>query len=153
QPSDWPSAAEVRNYGARVRAELDEFFYRVPEQLLHVALEHRLMHAETLAYLFHNLPYDRKRGPVAASEGRAIANEIIEVRAGVAELGRARNDGFGWDNEFVMHRVDVPAFHISRSKISNGEYLEFVRAGAAAPHFWSCRNGRWMLRAMFGEIP
>ena len=28
--------------------------------LLHVAIEHRLMHAETLAYLLHNLPLDRK---------------------------------------------------------------------------------------------
>ena len=30
------------------------------DTLLHVAIEHRLMHAETLAYLLHNLPVDRK---------------------------------------------------------------------------------------------
>ena len=28
--------------------------------LLNVAIEHRLMHEETLAYLLHNLPVDRK---------------------------------------------------------------------------------------------
>ncbi len=47
----------------------------------------------------------------------------------------------------------MPAFRIAKYKISNGEYLEFVRAGASPPHFWTERDGRWYLRAMFGEIP
>ena len=34
----------------------------MPEQLLHVAIEHRLMHAETFAYILHNLAYERKVG-------------------------------------------------------------------------------------------
>jgi formylglycine-generating enzyme required for sulfatase activity len=37
--------------------------------------------------------------------------------------------------------------------VSNGEYLEFVRAGAAAPFFWVERAGRWRYRGMFAEIP
>ena len=41
QPSDWPSEQEVRSYGARVRRELDAALAQVPEQLLHVAIEHR----------------------------------------------------------------------------------------------------------------
>src|SRR5437899_1184070 len=57
-PADWPAEKIVRDYAARVRGELDQLWTDVPEQLLHVAVEHRLMHAETLAYLFHNLPYD-----------------------------------------------------------------------------------------------
>src|SRR5271170_5344678 len=47
RPSDWPSEREVRDYGARVRLEVDERLSQLPEQLLHVAVEHRLMHAET----------------------------------------------------------------------------------------------------------
>ena len=31
-----------------------------PSQLLNVAIEHRLMHAETLAYMLHQLPFDNK---------------------------------------------------------------------------------------------
>jgi gamma-glutamyl hercynylcysteine S-oxide synthase len=152
--SDWPSETEVRNYAARVRQKIDSAITEIPEKLLHVAVEHRLMHAETLAYLFHNLPYESKRGPAPVfSETRVVANSMIEVPAGVATLGRARNDGFGWDNEFDQHSVQVPAFRISRFKISNGEYLEFVRNGAAAPNFWVERNGLWFLRGMFGEIP
>src|SRR5215472_9464578 len=63
QPADWPGVEEVLAYGRRARRVIDDSLDRVPEQLVHVALEHRLMHAETFAYLMHNLPYDQKFGP------------------------------------------------------------------------------------------
>ncbi len=152
-PQDWPAESEVRSYVTSVRGEIAQAIDRLPEQLLHVAIEHRLMHAETLAYLFHNLPYDSKRGPApVAGESRVPRNDWVEIAAGSAVLGRDRNDGFGWDNEFDRHTVDVPPFEITKFKISNGEYLEYVKAGAPAPHFWSNRAGHWFLRAMFGEI-
>ncbi len=70
-------------------------------------------------------------------------------------LGKER-EGFGWDNEHLAHRIDVPGFSITRHKVSNGEYLEFVRAGGVAPHFWSKEkgdNGAWFYRGMFERIP
>jgi len=152
--ADWPNEKEVRGYVSRVRAELNSAMDRLPVQLMHVAIEHRLMHAETLAYLFHNLPIESKRGPQPAFEkSRTVINDWIEIAAGRAELGRRSADGFGWDNEFDAHSVDVPAFQITRYKISNAEYLEYVRTGAPAPHFWVNRNGEYFLRTMFAEIP
>ena len=47
QPSDWPSVEEIQAYNRRVRARIDELLDQAPEQIVHVALEHRLMHAET----------------------------------------------------------------------------------------------------------
>jgi len=154
RPSDWPSREEVASYNARVRREIDELSREIPSQFLNVAVEHRLMHAETLAYLFHHLPFESKNGPAPeAAEARPLVNSMVEIPAGVAVLGRPRGDGFGWDNEFDRHTAEVPAFRISRYKISNSEYLEFVRQGAAPPHFWVERDGRWFLRGMFGEVP
>ena len=155
RPTDWPSMAEVRAYNQRVRERLDAELGRAPEQLLHVALEHRLMHAETLAYLLHGLPFDAKRAPGAdgAPSGSPPGNEMIEIPAGAATLGRPSGDGFGWDNEFHECAVSTPAFSISKYKVSNGEYLRFVRGGAAPPHFWTQRKGAWHYRGMFGEIP
>ncbi len=155
-PADWPSEEQVRRYVARQRAELDAALTDVPEELVQVAIEHRLMHAETLAYLFHNLPYDRKRGPAPATNGArpTLANPMLEIPAGRVVLGRARGDGFGWDNEFESQAIDVPAFRITQYKITNGEYLEYVRTRAASPpHFWVERDGKWWLRAMFREVP
>ena len=37
---------------------------RISEQMLSVALEHRLMHAETFAYLLHSLSLDQKNIPL-----------------------------------------------------------------------------------------
>jgi formylglycine-generating enzyme required for sulfatase activity len=158
RPENWPREEQVRRYVERQRAELDDSLYGVPEQLVNVAIEHRLMHAETLAYLVHNLPYHQKRGPMPVPPTvpvvrDALPNTMVEIPAGEVLLGRERGNGFGWDNEFERQRIEVPAFRITRFKITNGEYLGFVRAGAAAPYFWTERDGRWWLRAMFGEIP
>ena len=58
--SDWPSTAEIGRYNARVRESLDRVLAEAPAPLVDVAIEHRLMHAETFAYLLHGLDYGRK---------------------------------------------------------------------------------------------
>ena len=73
--------------------------------------------------------------------------------SGDAHLGLTRGEAFGWDNEFDRHTLAVPEFEIARHKVTNREYLEFVREGAEAPFFWSARGGRWMFRGMFSEYP
>src|SRR5260370_3247986 len=154
QPADWPSIDQVRTYGQRTRRIIDEVLDQAPEQIVQVALEHRMMHAETLAYLFHNLPYDQKLGqPSAAkhSPNRTPAS-MIELPGGTATLGQKAGE-FGWDNEFDEHRVQVPPFSILKNKVTNGDYLDFVRAGAAPPHFWTKRNGEWFYHGMVAEIP
>src|SRR5579862_9279591 len=155
QPSDWPAESEVRDYSARVRDQVDAALTRVPDDLMHVAIEHRLMHAETFAYMLHHLPFEQKIPPPysEARSGAVTQNRMVEISAGAATLGLRKSDGFGWDNEFDQHQVDLPAFAIARHKITNGEYLEFVKAGAAAPHFWTCRDGQWCYRGMFEDIP
>ena len=77
---------------------------------------------------------------------------MIEIPTGTATLGRPRENGFGWDNEFDVRTVQVPSFAISKYKVTNGQYLEFVRAGGAPPHFWTRHGDQWFWRTMFGEI-
>jgi gamma-glutamyl hercynylcysteine S-oxide synthase len=154
QPSDWPSVDEIQAYNRRVRERIDELLDRVPEQIVQVALEHRLMHAETLAYLLHNLPYDQKTSAAAAVVHSAgnLVNPMIEIAPGVATLGQKPGE-FGWDNEFDEHQVNVPGFRVAKYKVTNGQYLDFVRDGAAAPHFWTRRGDHFIYRGMFSEIP
>src|SRR3984957_1601275 len=159
QPSDWPGVEEIRAYNKRVRARLDELVDQAPEQIIQVALEHRLMHAETLAYLLHNVPYHHKKTSVTAPlvhSSNRLVNSMIEIAPGVATLGQKRGE-FGWDNEFAEHPVNVPGFRVGKYKITNGEYLDFVREGAAAPHFWSRHSqhpgDRSFYRGMFAEVP
>jgi len=69
-PADWPARDEVESYNRRLREELDRAIERALDRpveghphlipMLEVAIEHRLMHAETLAYMLHRLPGERK---------------------------------------------------------------------------------------------
>jgi formylglycine-generating enzyme required for sulfatase activity len=154
QPSDWPRVEEIQAYNGRVRARIDELLDQAPEQIIHVALEHRLMHAETLAYLLHNVPYDQKAAGRTTAPGSAqnLSNPMIEIPSGEATLGQ-ESGAFGWDNEFNQHLVEVPGFRVSKYKITNGQYQEFVRAGAAPPHFWISQGGEFIYRGMFSEVP
>ncbi len=136
------------------------------------------MHAETLAYMLHRLPYNRKN-PRPIPPRLTLVPDIstmIEVPQGPAMLGLERNgDTFGWDNEYERHWVDIPAFAIDRYKIRNSEYLDFINSGGYAnrtlwsdadwqwketngishPAFWrQDDNGReWFWKGMFNEIP
>lgn len=157
EPSDWPRVREIQAYNLRVRARIDELLDQAPDQIVHVALEHRLMHAETLAYLLHNLPYHEKGSaafPVLHSTehlANPLVNPMIDIAPGFATLGQNAGE-FGWDNEFAEHQVNVPGFRIGKYKITNGQYLDFVRDGAPAPHFWIQRGDRWFYRGMFSEV-
>jgi formylglycine-generating enzyme required for sulfatase activity len=161
RPADWPAVDQVRDYVARVRGGLDTALASNPgnvsEELMHVAIEHRMMHAETFAYMLHHLPFDQKAPPASmlseTPSGPKPQTRMVEIPGGTATLGRKHGEGFGWDNEFEQHQVEVPAFAIAEHKVTNAEYLEFVKAGAAAPHFWTCRAGEWCYHGMFEDIP
>jgi len=186
QPSDWPSLEFVRDYVARIREELDRKLAdgighldstEFPlDTLLNVAIEHRLMHVETLAYMLHQLPVERKirqRAPVPP-HASPVSPTMIHIPAGEATLGLARStEAFGWDNEFEMHPVRVGAFEIDRYKVSNGQFLDFISAGGyyaaefwseedwnwktdqriSHPVFWKRVDESWLYRTMFDEIP
>jgi formylglycine-generating enzyme required for sulfatase activity len=155
KPSDWPSVGEVRAYGMRVRQKLDAALDEVPEPLLDVAIEHRLMHAETFAYILHHLPLDRTLLSPAEPPppGPVPVHAFIEIPGGTATLGRTQREGFGWDNEYGTYTVRVPSFTISKYKVTNRQYLDFVHAGATPPHFWAWQDDRWYWQAMGGLIP
>jgi len=183
--SDWPSEASIRRYNRRVRASLDGALQRPPipssgedtsELFLNVAIEHRLMHAETLAYLLNRLPPEQKRRPAHTPYPRAaeVVPDQVGIPAGPVTLGRTRGSaGFGWDNEYDGHAVKVPAFAIDRYPVTNGEYLAFMSAGgyqerafwseedwrwrsqhgATHPAFWIRRGADWHYRGMFDHLP
>jgi gamma-glutamyl hercynylcysteine S-oxide synthase len=187
KPHDWPVVSEVRNYVQAVRVAIDDALAagNFPtlatanspgaEVLLQVAIEHRLMHAETLAYMFHQLRASRKI-PQAQPDADSVPGEntFVEIPAGSTRLGLSREApvSFGWDNEFESQAVDVPRFRISKFMVTNAEFLRFVedggyensrhwspgdwqwkeRCGILQPAFWNRRGSAWIYRGMFEEL-
>ena len=159
EPADWPSLGETYGYCRRVRETVDRVLDEVPEDVARVCIEHRLMHAETLCYLVHNLPPEHMLSQPAQAQSLQPAVPTkgaprwIEIPAGEARLGRSKSTGFGWDNEFGELSVEVPEFLVAKHKVTNGEYLRRVEEGASPPHYWKSDRRGWQLRTMFGEIP
>lgn len=192
-PSDWPSVDAVREYVIGVRRDLDKSLgsalhgpgVRTRDgfplrTLLNVAIEHRLMHAETLAYMLHQLPLKMKVGQNERKmrsldlNPPPVSPRVVPVPAGVAILGLSRSsDEFGWDNEYEAHAIPVPAFEMDQHKVTNRQYLEFMAAGGyetrdfwsdddwnwkntcgiSHPSFWNRNEGQWRFRTMFDEVP
>ena len=153
--TDWPSREEVHAYNTDVRRTLDGLLPEVPEQTIHVATEHRLMHVETLSYLLHNLEPQRKTLPPVSlqTSGPIPVHERIPIPEGIVMLGRSSQEGFRWDNECEPQVMNVSAFVMDKYKVTNRQFLEFVRTGAPAPHFWTRRGTQWFWRTMGEEIP
>ena len=165
-PTDiWPARRAVQEYGRQaeeriVRALCDGPIddgllpQRSNAEAVFTVIEHELMHQETLLYLFHELPYARKNPipPLRDSEALSSAGvikDMVQIPAGNAVLG-ARGTDFCWDNERPEMSVAVDEFAIDRHNVTNGDYLEFLRAtGAAPPHFWLQRDDVWSWRGMF----
>ena len=189
QPSDWPSLQAVRDYVSKIRAALDEKLTDGSlesfsanrdgfplDTLLNVAIEHRLMHVETLAYMLHQLPLDRKvpQKELSHLATAAIVPRMIEIPAGAVTLGLPRREEtFGWDNEYEAHGVQVPGFEMDEYEVTNRQFLDFMAAGGyetralwsdedwnwknaqgvSHPVFWMKAGDGWLYRGMFEEIP
>jgi formylglycine-generating enzyme required for sulfatase activity len=51
---------------------------------------------------------------------------------------------YGWDNEYGKREMHVPAFEASKYQVTNGEFLEFVKAGGyRQEQFWSPEGWKW----------
>jgi iron(II)-dependent oxidoreductase len=151
RPQDWPAPDELRAYARQARARVDawlEELGRVRPQAedvvrLLAALEHRWMHAETLAYLLNRLPVDRPIRKLPAVHRTLGDDDMLTIPAGTAAMGHA-GDGFGWDNEFCAHTVAVPAFRIDRYMVTNAQLLRFLEAGGyREPRYWTEIDWHW----------
>ena len=191
QPKDvaWPSVSEVLAYRDRVREALRGCFDDVCAlrekdvladggRVFQLAIEHELMHHETLLYMFHQLDDRYKRKPAWLPPllvRGAAAPGTVRIPGGTVTLGASfERLPFGWDNEFPEHQVEVAPFAMDRAPVRNAEFVEFVEAGGyerrdlwtdAAwawkekaqvrhPTFWK-RDGKWgwSCRTLFETVP
>lgn len=168
----WPSAAETLAYRDEVRAALRR---RLPDilarkndilcengRVLHLVLEHELMHHETLLYMLAECPPGLIAQPpsIPAPEGGAgRAAEPRRIEAGEAVIGAAWDEiPFGWDNEFGKTIVDVPAFELDSLPVRNLDWLEYFQTSGAPEHLIPCSwvrdaSGAFAVKTLFGRIP
>jgi iron(II)-dependent oxidoreductase len=159
-------------------AYLEEVLQRVLDKLqrgddsldyfAHLALFHEDMHGEALYYTRQTLGYSKPKfaspSQIAITQGDYVKD--VAVSAGTMMLGATPQDGFVFDNEKWAHEIEVKPFRISRTAVSNDEFVSFIGddgyqrrelwseqgwrwrqdAHADAPAYWVKKDGAWLLR-------
>jgi ergothioneine biosynthesis protein EgtB len=141
-----PTVAEVMAYRAAIDERMAALLAagelpRELEAVLILGLEHERQHQELLLtdikHLFSLnplLPAYRER--VGQPPARAAQLRYLRFEGGIAGIGHA-GPGFCFDNELPRHRALIAPFRLANRPVTNGEYLEFVRAGGyEEPRLW-----------------
>lgn len=117
-------------------------------ELLILGLNHEQQHQELLItdlkYMFGNNPLF----PVYDKDFRLI-NDVnqesgfVSIKEGVYEIGY-KGKRFCYDNELNPHKVYILDFEISKSLVTNGEFIEFMEAGGYQDfNFWLEEGLHW----------
>ena len=142
-----PTLEQVSTYRAWVDDRVQTLLEREDPreevlQRITLGLEHEQQHQELLLtdikHLFSCNPlrpaYDADLPIFPAKEGSRLV--FHEYDGGLIEIGHDAR-GFCFDNEHPRHRVHLEPFRLAGRLVTNGEYLEFVRAGGyERPEHW-----------------
>ncbi|MGH9881123.1 MAG: ergothioneine biosynthesis protein EgtB, partial [Pyrinomonadaceae bacterium] len=150
--------------------------------LVRLGLEHEMQHQELLVYDIKHLLCDQFDAPAKpAPVSRGSVDGIAEIEGGLFCLGYSEasvksgdksphSKGFAFDNEKPAHQVYLQDFAIDLAPVSNGEFLEFMRAGGyrdfrwwfsegwevvnrehwQAPLYWELHDNQWLIRDFSG---
>ena len=163
--------AELRSYMADVRERtLDvledvEIAAESEDPLLRdgfvyeMLLAHELQHNETMLQLLQLVDGYEPPATIAAARdsvvplssisgqrnhGSALGTEAVAIEAGEHEFG-APSRGFAYDNERPRHTVELAAFEIDRTPVTNGAYISFMEdTGAEPPLYWREGEDGWI---------
>ncbi|HEY6771280.1 MAG TPA: SUMF1/EgtB/PvdO family nonheme iron enzyme [Solirubrobacterales bacterium] len=155
------TADEVRPYMEGVRERtlevLDGIDLEASDPLLadgfvyEMLLAHEHQHNETMLQLLQMVEsYEpAKVDPGPASEPVSDGPEMVRVEGGPHEIG-APDVGFAYDNERPRHRLELKAFWIDRTPVTNDDYMTYLEeTGAEPPMYWEREGeGGWVRTAM-----
>lgn len=141
-----------------------------------LGLHHEQQHQELLVtdikHIFASNPLHPVYHHHEPQHRTAVAMEWIEVPAGIYEIGHT-GEGFGFDNEFPLHKVYLNAFRLATRPVTNAEYLTFIEAGGykqvehwlseawkhlqdsgwQAPLYWEKSLSGWQEMTLSGWLP
>ena len=148
--------------------------------LVRLGLEHEMQHQELLVYDIKHLLCDQYDAPIKPAPAPSVTVAgMAEIEGGLFWLGypaegqrpkskdqSPANYAFAFDNEKPAHQVFLQNYALDRALVSNGDFLEFIRAGGyenfrwwfsegwevvnreqwRAPLYWELHDGQWLIR-------
>jgi ergothioneine biosynthesis protein EgtB len=149
-----PTVSEVFAYRKYVDGKMREFLEQKlsdqQRELVVLGLNHEQQHQELL---LTDLKYTFSCNPTfPVYNAENILEEIGEIEpegwaqiaGGIHEIG-FQGDGFHFDNELGRHKVFLNDFAISKSLITNNDFIEFIRDGGYGNHLlWHAEGFDWV---------
>lgn len=138
-----PDAAAVFDYVARVRqstlVRLADPSAPIDLRLWRFVMQHEAQHAETVSFLYALA----QGGPSAAQiapDTRPI--DYVAVPGGLAAIGHDGADAL--DNERDAHAVELGAFRLARTPVTQAQFAAFMEDGGYARRaLWSDAGWAW----------
>ncbi|WAL60838.1 ergothioneine biosynthesis protein EgtB [Thermocoleostomius sinensis] len=180
-----PTVQEVYQYRHYVDAAMEQLIAdqsgnESVESLITLGLHHEQQHQELLLTdLKHVLacnplrPAYREIASMSSHSGNDCTSEKwLDYPGGLYSIGFA-GTGFAFDNEGPTHQVYLQDYYLAAHLVTNGEYLEFMKAGGyekaeywlsegwglvqkeqwQAPLYWEQIEGRWWTMTLMGMQP
>lgn len=132
-----PGVEEVFAYRAYVDKHMHQFLSddinKDVQDLLLLGMNHEQQHQELFTT---DLKYALGHNPIFPlyKEGFNLLGDknsdtgFVEMKEGIYEIG-AEKEGFTYDNEHGKHKVYLHDYAISKSLVTNGEFIEFINDG------------------------
>jgi iron(II)-dependent oxidoreductase len=125
------------------------------EYFLNLVLLHEQMHDEAITYTRQTLSYpaptlavtNKMRFGDHNKTLRQTSDELTsdaQVPGSKFILGSVNEERFIFDNERLAHEVEIPPFAISKTAVSNGEFMHFVEDGGyRRSELWTAEGWHW----------
>lgn len=176
-----PTVKEVFEYRAYVNEQMEQFIENASEELwdeaafiVEIGNHHEQQHQELI---LTDLKYLLAQNPLLPAYRDQELKESLKVspinwvsfEEGIVEIG-SKGGEFTYDNEHPFHRTFVQDFEMADRLVTNGEFLEFMKAGGYekspywldegwstvrsegwnSPLYWYKTNGEWMQFTLSG---
>ena len=122
---------------------------------IQLAILHQDMHNEAFAYMWQTMGRSMPFAPFTSmSQLEAKVRTWIHFPKSTIQAGSEQGSGFIFDNEKWAHSIDLPAFDIASTPVTNGDYLEFLQSPdnlaqstpVAPPSHWKQEGDVWLER-------
>ena len=132
-----PDVKEVYAYRAYVDAQMQAFLENDisvdAREVVILGINHEQQHQELLLtdlkYIFgHNPTFPLYAKAAALVKGKENVHGWLQIPEDIYEIG-FEGEGFCYDNELGRHKAYLQSFEISRSLVTNGEFMEFMESG------------------------
>lgn len=173
-----PIIDEVIEYRHYINKHLSEFLEEEHDdsilEVLEIGMQHEQQHQELLVYDIKYIYGHQPLFPVLETDIKLqaeIDNGFLELKEGLYEIGHKSED-FCFDNELGVHKTYIYDCKISKSLVTNAEFIEFIEAGGyanfnlwhadgwdwvktnavKAPMYWHNVNGVWKQYTLKGLV-